>query len=160
MHLARMTKRLHGYKKYASNSKEQLEFEDDIIALTARAYTSLSLGEHEAFRNLIRKRDPRLNMISRTQLSQNLIPKKSAEIIKNVQHTLTHIPAVSLSYNLLMMRRAEELPSLEGHYVTGITKSQTRLGMVWSKGGTDGQSLSMAIKSCIDKFHLRRKVIC
>jgi hypothetical protein len=28
-----------------------------------------------------------------------------------------------------------------------------------SKGGTDGQSLSIAVKSCIDKFHLRSKVI-
>jgi hypothetical protein len=160
MQLARTTKRLHGNKKYASNSKEQLEFEYDIIALTTRAYTPLSLVEHEAFRNLIRKRDPTLNMISRTQLSQNLISKKSAEIIKNVQHTLTHIPAVSLSFNYLMTRRAEEVLSLEVHYVTGITKAQTHLGMTWSKGGTDGQSLSMAIKSCIDKFHLRQKVIC
>jgi hypothetical protein len=34
--------------KYASNSKEQLEFEEDVIALTALAYTPLSLVKHEA----------------------------------------------------------------------------------------------------------------
>jgi hypothetical protein len=31
--------------------------------------------------------------------------------------------------------------------------------MPWSKGGTDGQSLSVVMKSCIDKFHPRSKVI-
>jgi hypothetical protein len=40
---------LISYDKYASNSKEQLEFEYDVIALTALAYTPLFLVEHEAF---------------------------------------------------------------------------------------------------------------
>jgi hypothetical protein len=34
--------------KYASNSKEQLEFEVYVIAVTALAFTPLSLVEHEA----------------------------------------------------------------------------------------------------------------
>jgi hypothetical protein len=67
--------------KYASNSKEQLEF---LIALTA------------------------LNMISRTRISQDLKPKKTAKIVKNVQDMLTHVPAVSLSCDLWMTRRAED----------------------------------------------------
>jgi hypothetical protein len=54
--------------KYASNSKEQLKFEEDVIALTALGYTLSSLMEHESFLNLIMKRDPMLNMISRTRL--------------------------------------------------------------------------------------------
>jgi hypothetical protein len=41
--------------KYASNSKVQLEFEEDVIALTALAYIPLSLVEHEAFIKLILK---------------------------------------------------------------------------------------------------------
>jgi hypothetical protein len=57
-----------------------------------------------------------------------------------------------------MTPRAEEIVSLDGHYVTGVVKAHTHLGMPWSKG-TDGQSLSIAVKSCIDKFHLRCKVI-
>ena len=154
-----MKKWLISNDKYASNSKEQLEFEEDVIALTALACTPLSLVEHEAFINLILKRDPRLNMISRTRLSRNLIPKKTAEIVKNVQDMLTHVPAVSLSYDLWMTRRAEEIFSLDGHYITGAAKTHTHLGMPWAKGGTDGQSLSVAVKSCIDKFHLRSKVI-
>ena len=72
---------------------------------------------------------------------------------------LTHVPAVSLSYDLWMTRRAEEILSLDGHYITGAAKTHTHLGMPWAKGGTDGQSLSVAVKSCIDKFHLRSKVI-
>jgi hypothetical protein len=39
MQHAGRTKRLPGNKKCAANSKAQLEFEDDIIALTALAYT-------------------------------------------------------------------------------------------------------------------------
>jgi hypothetical protein len=31
--------------------------------------------------------------------------------------------------------------------------------MPWSKGGIDGTSHSIAVKSCIDEFHLRSKVI-
>jgi hypothetical protein len=31
--------------------------------------------------------------------------------------------------------------------------------MPWSKGGKDGQNLSIAVKLCIDTFHLRHKVI-
>jgi hypothetical protein len=42
--------------KYASNSKEQFEFEEDVIALTALAYTPLLLVDHEFFINLILKR--------------------------------------------------------------------------------------------------------
>jgi hypothetical protein len=72
-----MKKWLISNDKYASNSKEQLEFEEDVIALTALACTPLSLVEHEAFVNLILKRDPGLNMISRTRLSRNVIPKKN-----------------------------------------------------------------------------------
>jgi hypothetical protein len=94
--------------KYASNSKEQLEFEEDAIALTALAYTPLSLVEHEAFLNLILKRDPRLNMKSRTRLSRNLITRKTAEIVKNVQHMLAHVPAVTLYYDLWMTPKAAE----------------------------------------------------
>jgi hypothetical protein len=95
-----MKKWLISNDKYASNSKEQLEFEEDVIALTALAYTLLLLVEHEAFINLILKRDPRLNMISRTWLSWNLITRKTAEIDKNVQHISTHVPAFSLLYDL------------------------------------------------------------
>jgi hypothetical protein len=69
-----------------NNSKEQLEFEEDVIAITALGITPLLLVEHEAFIMLLLKRDPRLNMISRTQLSRNLITGKTAEIVKNVQH--------------------------------------------------------------------------
>jgi hypothetical protein len=72
---------------------------------------------------------------------------------------LIHVPAVSPSYDLWMTRRAEEIFSLDGHYITGAAKTHTHLGMPCSKGGTDGQSLSVAVKSCIDKFHLRKKVI-
>jgi hypothetical protein len=57
-----------------------------------------------------------------------------------------------------MTPRAEEIVSLDGHYVTGVVKAHTHLGMPWSKG-TDGQSLSIAVKSCIDRFHLSRKLI-
>jgi hypothetical protein len=89
--------------------------------------------EHEAYINLIIERDPRLSIISVTWLSRNLIPKTTTEIVKNVQHMLTHVPAVSLSFDLWMSRRADELFSLDGHYI--------------------------AVKSCIDKFHLISKVI-
>jgi hypothetical protein len=83
--------------KYASNSKEQPGF---VIAITVVIFTPLSLVEHKALINLILKRDPRLNMISRTRLSRNLITRKTTELAKNVHHVLTHIPAVSLSYDL------------------------------------------------------------
>jgi hypothetical protein len=90
---------------------------------------------------------------------RNLIPKKTEVIVKHVQDMLTHVPAVSLSYDLWMTRRAEEIFSLDGHYITGAAKIHTHLNMPWTKGGTDGQSLSVAKKSCIDNFHLRSKVI-
>jgi hypothetical protein len=129
------------------------------VKQNALVCTPLLLVEHEAFINLMLKWDPRINMVSRTWLSRNLIPKKTAEIVKNVQDMLTHVPAVSLSYDLWMTHRAEEIFSLDSHYFTGAAKTHTHLGMPWSKGGTDGQSLSVAVKSCIDKFHLRSKVI-
>jgi hypothetical protein len=145
--------------KYASNSKERLELEEDDIALTALACTPLLLVEHEAFINLIMKRDPRQNMTSRIWLSRNLISKGSTEIVKNMKHMLTHVPVVSLSYNLWMTHRAEEMFSFDGHYITGVVKTHTHLGMPWSKGGKDGQGHSIVVKLCIDTFHLRSKVI-
>jgi hypothetical protein len=98
-------------------------------------------------------------MVSRTQLTQNLIPKKNRRDSQKCARYVTHIPAVSLSYDKCTTCRAEEFSPLDGHYITGVDKANTNLGMPWSKGGTDGQSLSIAVKSCIDKFHLRSKVI-
>jgi hypothetical protein len=69
-----------------------------------------------------------------------LIPKTATEFVKNVQHMLTHVPAVSLSFDLWMTLRDEEMFSLDGQYITGVGKVHTHLGMPWSKGGTDGQS--------------------
>jgi hypothetical protein len=31
---------------------------------------------------------------------------------------------------------------MDGHYITGAAKTHTHLGMPWSKGGTDGQTLN------------------
>jgi Trp operon repressor len=83
--------------------------------------------EHESFLNLILKRDPRLNMISRTRLSRNLIAKETAEIVKNVQEMLTHVPAVSLSNDLWMTRRAEEIFSLDGHTISLVLLKPTHI---------------------------------
>jgi hypothetical protein len=94
-------------------------------------------------------------MISRTRLARNLIPRKTAEIVKSVQDMLTHVPAVSLSYDLWMTHRADEMFSLDSHYITGIDRTHIHLGMPWSKGGTDGQSSSVAVKSCIGKLQIR-----
>jgi hypothetical protein len=79
------------YDKYALSSREQLEFEEDVIALFALAYTPLLLVKHGAYIHLIMKRDPR--------------PKTTTEMVKNVQHMLTHVPSVSLLFDLWMKLR-------------------------------------------------------
>ena len=155
-----MTKWIHSKKKYEMNSKEQLSFEEDIIALSAQAYTPLSLVENESFRTLILNRDPRLHMVSRTRLSRTLIPSKAADTATNVLELLNRVPAVAISFDLWMTRKSEEIFSLDGHFIIGAIKSHAHLGMPWSKGGTDGQSLSIAVKSCVDKFGLQNKVLC
>ena len=155
-----MTKWIHSKTKYEMNSKEQLLFEEEIIALSAQAYTPISLVENESFRALILNRDPRLHMVSRTCLSRTLIPSKASDIVTNVLELLNRVSALAISFDLWMTQKSEEIFSLDGHFVIGAIKSHSRLGMPWSKGGTDGQSLSIAVKSCVDKFGLQNKVLC
>jgi hypothetical protein len=51
---------LYSNERYAANSKEKLEYKENIIALTALVYTPLSLVEHEASINLKVESDPML----------------------------------------------------------------------------------------------------
>jgi len=129
------------------------------VFLRASSYTPLSLVEEPSFRKIIADIDPRLNPISRSRLSRTLIPKIYQEIETDVKAQVDAIAASCLSYDLWMTRKNEEIFSLVSHHTTMDVKCHLHLGMPWSKSGTDGQSLSVAVESCINKYSLEKKVI-
>jgi hypothetical protein len=88
-------------EKYASNSKEQLEINDNVSALSARAYTPLLLVKHEGFITLMVKRNPRLNMISRTWLTRSLIKKNRRDSQKCVTYVDPNVARMEKFVSLL-----------------------------------------------------------
>lgn len=145
--------------KYSKDEREQLQFERNVVILTASAYTPLSLVEEPAFMKLIADIDPRMNPISRSRLSRTLIPAMNLEVALDVKDQMNAVTASCLSYDLWMTRKNEEIFSLVSHHTLSSLKRHVHLGMPWSKSGTDGQSLSIAVGSCISNYGLNKKVI-
>ncbi len=146
-------------KPFPPNSWEQKQFEANIVRLTASAYTPLSLVENPSFRRLITSIEPRLNHISRTKLTRKIIPNTISKIKNNIRDRLSNVKSLSLSYDLWMTRKTEEIFSLNAHFIHEGKKHQLHLGMPWSRGGTDGQKLAYAVEECISEFNLGTKVI-
>ena len=104
---------------YGDKHPKQREFEVNIVALMAHAFTSLSLVDHDCFRKLTQDLDPRLRPVGRSKLSRSLIPTKKKLVEKSVIERLAEVKAVLISYDLWMIRKTEENLSLTAHYCTG-----------------------------------------
>ena len=61
---------------YGQKHTKQREFEINIFAFMAHAFTSLLLVDHDCFHNLTHYLDPRLRPVVRSKLSRSLIPTK------------------------------------------------------------------------------------
>ena len=61
---------------YGDKHPNQREFEINIVALMAHAFTSLSLVDHDCFCKLTQYLDPRLCPVGKSKLLRSLIPTK------------------------------------------------------------------------------------
>ena len=69
---------------YGDKHPKQREFEVNIVALMAHAFTSLPLVDHDCFRKLTQDLDPRLCPVGQSKLSRSLIPTKKHLVEKSV----------------------------------------------------------------------------
>ena len=94
---------------YGDKHPKQKEFEVNIFALMAHAFTPLLLVDHYFLRNLKQDLDPRLCPVRQSKLSRSLIPTKKKLVEKSVIERLAEIKAVVISYDLWMSRKTEEI---------------------------------------------------
>ena len=93
---------------YGYNHPKQREFEGNIFALMAQAFTSLSLMNHDCLHNLTPDLDPRLHLVGRSKLLRNLIPTEKQLVKKSGIERLAKVKTVSISYDPWMSRKSEE----------------------------------------------------
>ena len=94
---------------YGDKHPKQKEFEVNIFALMAHAFTLLSLVDHDCLRKLTHDLDPCLRPVGRSKLSRSLIPKKMKFVEKSVIERLAEVKAVVISYALWMSRKTDEI---------------------------------------------------
>ena len=100
---------------YGYKHPKQREFEVNIVALMAHAFTSLLLVDHDCFRKLTQDLDPRLRPIGRSKLSRSLIATKKMLLEKSFIKMMAEVKAVVIRYNLWMSHKTEEVFSLTAH---------------------------------------------
>ena len=69
---------------YGEKHPKEREFEVNIVALMAHAFTFLSLVDHDCFRNLTQDIDPCLCSVGRSKMLRSLIPTKKKLAEKSV----------------------------------------------------------------------------
>lgn len=135
--------------------QQQKYFERNLCNLTAEALTPLSLCESPSFRKLVGDLDSRINHVSWGRLTRNPLPTYHSECKEGVVWELsTHISA-SIQFDLWMTRKTEEIFCINSNYKL----SNVHIGMPYSSAGTDGQSLSLAVKDCMQEYNLCHKVV-
>jgi len=142
-------------KPYGKDSEKQKDYEQSLVEMTAEALTPLNLCELPSYRRHVALLDSRINPVSRTRLTRTLIPDCYNTMKQKLIDELKEVVAVSLSYDLWMTRKTEEVFSLNAQYQL----YNVHLGMPYSRGGTDGQNLAIAVKKTIDEMQLATKVI-
>ena len=58
---------------YGENHPKQREFEGNVVALLAHAFTLLSLVDHDFFRKMTQDLNPRFHPVGKSKLSRSLI---------------------------------------------------------------------------------------
>ena len=104
---------------YGYKHPKHREFEVNIVALMAHAFTSLSLVYHDFLRKLTQDIDPQLFPVGISKLSRSLIPTKNQLVEKSVIERLAEVKVVVIVYYLWMSRKKEEIFSLAAHYCIG-----------------------------------------
>ena len=122
---------------YGEKRPKQRNFEVNIFALMAHAFTLLSLVDHYCFRKLTQVLDPRLRPVGRSKLLRSLIPTKKKLVEKSVIKSLAELKTVVISYNLWISCKTEEFFSLTAHYYTGQERKNTHIGIPYTTS-TDG----------------------
>ena len=96
-------------KKHNKYHTQKASFEENIVDLTAKAYTPLSLVDFREFRKLISSLDPLIVPVSRSRLSINLIPLKYEAVKYDLMKVINNFPYVALSFDLWMYVKNEEI---------------------------------------------------
>ena len=135
--------------RYPKDTQEQIQFERNVVFLTASSYTPLSLVEELTFRKMIADIDPRLNLISRSRLSWTLIPKIYQEIEADMKAQVDTITTSCLPYDLWMTRKivfyVESYAKLKMAILTKHVHTKNHLtSLVWSR-----KLLTIGDKKCI-----------
>ena len=143
---------------YGDKHPKQREFEVNIFALMTHVFTSLSLVDHDCFRELAQDLDPSLFPVGISKLLRNLLPTKKQLVEKSVIKRLAEVKAVVISYDLWMSCKTEEILSLTAHYCTVRERENTHIGMP-STTTTDGVALSLSVMEVVENFDLEAKIV-
>ena len=116
-------------KKHNKYHTQKASFEENIVDLTAKAYTPLSLVD---FRVLLL--DPCMVPVSRSSLSRKLIPLKYEAVKSDVINDLNNFTYVVLSFDLWISVKNEEIFSISAQHCAELKKREPSLWHAHHKG--------------------------
>ncbi|KAK3280788.1 hypothetical protein CYMTET_11389 [Cymbomonas tetramitiformis] len=142
-------------QKYPSKHPKQLLFEDDLCLLVGKSLKPLSIVDDLWFRRTILNQEPRVHFPDRTTFRYSLLPAFVARV--NETYVFPHLNsalAVSLTFDLWMSRKGEDVFSLVAHWTDENWEYRhCNLGLVRVES-TAGIDLSVVFKGILDRYNL------
>ncbi|GMH40414.1 hypothetical protein BSKO_08318 [Bryopsis sp. KO-2023] len=155
-----VTQFFHKKRKYKANSKQQQIFIQDLLLFIVKELQPLSIVEGPFFRQMLLRCDPNFVFPSRRRVRDVLLKELRQKVDReHVAPILKVAGSISLTFDLWMSRKTEDLFAMIAHWIGDDWAVYHRcLGLV-KANHTDGSSLSNELHALLVKYNIANRVL-
>lgn len=146
-------------QKYKPTSNEKCTIDGLVLNMIVQDMQPLSVVENEGFRSLITRLDPRYEIVSRSHLTNVLLPDRYKDEKEKLIHELSTIDYVAATTDHWTSRANDSYATMTAHYITDqwVLKSPVLFTRAEGRRQT-AVILSEEMSSALEEFEIKEKV--
>ena len=145
--------------KYKRDSIEKKQIDDLVLGLITKDIQPLSVVENEGFRDLVHRLDRRYEIVSRSHLTEVLLPEKYKTEKEKLIKELEEVDHVATTTDHWTSRANESYATMTAHYITADWELKSPVLFTRSEGRRQtAENLAEELTATFAEFGIQNKV--